>query len=159
MADHDSVYPDNMIQFLTVASNDVSNTGTQYAYSFNNTLPVPIKFESTRVEVALFMLHYENTGQPPPNATTPKDRIALVNSSVVRYGERVGSQSTDVMRIVTLRTGVNTLQPQVLQWVPANLEGREIVRVGFSITNPDKSLVTDLQGVTFATFGFRVLEE
>jgi hypothetical protein len=156
MADHDSVYPDNMIQFLTVASDDVTNIGTQYAYSFNNTLPVPLKFESSRVEVALFMLHYENIGS---GGSTPQDRIALINSSVVRFGERVGSKSTDVMRIVTLRTGVNTFQPQVLQWVPANLEGREINRVGLSITNPDQTDVVDLQGVTFATFGFRVLEE
>lgn len=155
MGDHNSTYPPQNIIFLTVASSDDSNTPPVTSYSFTNVLPVPLKFNSEKVEVALYMMHYE---LPQGSGN---DRIAQVNTSLVRYGERVGSLQTNVARIVTLRGGVNTLEPTVLQWVPANLEGREINYIGCEIEEVDGSgnPVTDLTGPTFITFGFRELEE
>lgn len=141
---------DSSAIYVTVASNDVTNTSGSSAEFWNN-ITVPVDLPGPEWEVALFSA----TFKPKPSA----DGIVLINASVVERTVTVGSKQSPLLRqILVDNAGGTQLQwetPSLLQWVPSNATGvLNFIEVEITDQNGN-DLPMEADGVSFVTLAFR----
>lgn len=136
-------------KFVTVSSDDEDAIGD--ANVFSNELAVPVRFNSPRVEVALYAIIY--------NLTAAAETVYHVNTNLVPPVQHVGSKLTNSIRQVTLIADGTDHEwnPNLLMWLPAqvNTDGMSLIQVQMS--KPDGTDATGFNPKTDAVFAFRTL--
>ena len=138
--------------YITVSSSDDTTIPGDTAYAFTNSFPVPLNMNGNRIQAALYDVSYDTSA-----ITT--NYTVFCNSSLVQGLQMVGSNMTNTLRRITLPPGKLTFTPLHLQWVEAVTDGGSvsIIQTEFTITTADTG-ATDMKGVTFVTYVFRVIE-
>lgn len=137
--------------FATVSSDDLQGTGD--ANVFSNVLRVPIRFNSDRVQVALWSIIYQ--------LTTGSETVYHVNTNLVPATQHVGSLLANSIRQVTLVADDTDHEwnPVMLKWLPAQLDSDGVSLIQVQFTQPDGSDATGFKPKSDLVFVFRSIIE
>lgn len=133
--------------YVTVSSDDTGAVGD--ANVFSNVLRVPLRFDTNRVQVALWSIIYK--------LAVGSETVYHLNTNLVPANQYVGSSLVNSIRQVSLVADDTDREwnPQMLKWVPAQLDSDGISLIQVQFSQPDASDATGFKPKTDVTFAFR----
>lgn len=135
--------------YVTLLSNALEPGGATTS-NFTNALPSRLQFpDGYRVQIALVALSC--------TLVPGGEHHFLVYTDVTEWAQRVGNDTTTVIRMVTLQDGENGWQAEgPLQWVNAT-GANNAVAITVQIRDFNDNITGDLTGKTGVTLAFRVM--